>query len=141
LSSIYIESSAMLAWLFDEPGAAEVAAAVDEATTVATSLLTLVEGRRAVARGVGEKRISQAAARSHLALLSRWNAQWAIIPLTDGILERAGRGFPSEPVKTLDAIHLASARLFADSVPGAKLLSFDRRIIANAVPLGLPIAP
>ena len=47
--------------------------------------------------------------------------------VTDGVLARAGSPFPVEPVRTLDAIHLATALELATAFPDLRVLSFDRR--------------
>jgi predicted nucleic acid-binding protein len=54
---------------------------------------------------------------------------------------RARSSFPVEPVRTLDAIHLATAAVFHESLGGLQVLSFDERIRANAQQLGLGVTP
>ena len=49
--------------------------------------------------------------------------------------------FPAEPLRALDAVHLASALITADNVPGLALLSFDHRIRRAARQLGLSLVP
>jgi predicted nucleic acid-binding protein len=46
-----------------------------------------------------------------------------------------------EPVRTLDAIHLATAAIFHESLGGLQVLSFDERIRANAQQVGLGVTP
>ncbi len=58
----------------------------------------------------------------------------------DDILERAGKPFPREPVRSLDAIHLASALELLQAFPELKVLSHDAGILANLPELGLPSA-
>ena len=60
--------------------------------------------------------------------------------LTTGVLARAGRAFPVEPVRTLDAIHLATALEFLAAFPDLAILALDRRVLANAIALGLAAA-
>lgn len=55
--------------------------------------------------------------------------------------ERARRPFPREPIRTLDAIHLAFALLARSLVPGARLLSLDERLRASGEELGLSVSP
>jgi hypothetical protein len=43
-------------------------------------------------------------------------------------------------VRTLDAIHLATALRFATTFPALPVLTFDERILANLEPLGLASA-
>ena len=56
-------------------------------------------------------------------------------------MERARRRFPREPVRALDALHLATAVRTAEFRPGLRVLSFDNRIRANAVALGFDVLP
>jgi hypothetical protein len=57
--------------------------------------------------------------------------------VSDEVLRRAGRTFPVEPVRTLDAIHLATALEFTAVYPDLRVLSYDRRIRGNAEALGI----
>lgn len=54
---------------------------------------------------------------------------------------RAEQSFPVEPVRTLDAIHLASALLLRHSVPDLVVVSTDEHIRTNASQLGFAIFP
>ncbi len=45
------------------------------------------------------------------------------------------------PIRSLDAIHLASALLAADSLPDFALLSLDRHVRATGSRLGLRVLP
>jgi hypothetical protein len=60
-----------------------------------------------------------------------------VMMISEGIVERCGRPFPIEPVRTLDAIHLASALEFTRAFPDLEMLSFDQRILDNAEALGI----
>ena len=60
----------------------------------------------------------------------------AILEISDQVARRAEESFPSEPVRTLDAMHLASALLLRQSFPGLLFVSADERVRANAALLG-----
>lgn len=49
--------------------------------------------------------------------------------------------FPAEPVRTLDALHLASALFLNEFVPSLAVLSADDRIRNNAAQLGFAVLP
>lgn len=53
---------------------------------------------------------------------------------------RAAGAFPVEPVRTLDALHLASALELLRVHPDISVLSFGRRILDNLPALGLGAA-
>ncbi len=139
--SLYVESSALLAWLLDEPAAPTVRAALDDADLVFTSGLTQVESQRVLVRGgfLGEWTETEIADRR--ALLAEASTYWSLIPLDEDVLQRASRPFPGEPVRTLDAIHLASALVAREALAGVALLSLDRRVREAGRELGFEILP
>jgi hypothetical protein len=76
--------------------------------------------------------------RSHLnAAAGHWN----LMRIDSPIVERARRPFPGEPIRTLDALHLASALVAAEAVPDLALLSLDRRVRAAGLQLGFALVP
>ena len=68
-------------------------------------------------------------------------AHWRLIPVAREIVNRARQPFPGEPIRSLDAIHLASALAAAESVPDFALLSLDRRVRTTGSHLGLRVLP
>ena len=74
-------------------------------------------------------------------LLNRAAAHWNLLRIDGEVVERARRPFPAEPLRALDAVHLASAVIAAADVPGLALLSLDRRIRWAARQLGLSLLP
>ena len=140
MKALYLDSSAVVAWLLGESRAAEVITAMNEAEVRVTSQLTLVEIERVIRRAVALRLIKDASAQKLRGLLARHRKKWITMALTESVLARAGSAFPIEPVKTLDAIHLATALAFSESFPDLKVLAFDRRISQNAAALGLASA-
>ncbi|OGP87951.1 MAG: hypothetical protein A2156_01605 [Deltaproteobacteria bacterium RBG_16_48_10] len=49
--------------------------------------------------------------------------------------------FPREPIRTMDALHLASALLLRSAISGLTMLSLDERIRTNALELGFAVLP
>lgn len=137
MPSLYVESSAVLIWLLEEQHAEQVRLAVDRSEYVFTARLTLVESNRALVRAALEGLITQADQRRLRGLLARVAGTWALLELTESITARAGERFPVEPVRSLDAIHLASALESQEVAPDLEVLSFDKRIVENLEPLGL----
>jgi hypothetical protein len=64
-----------------------------------------------------------------------------VISISDQILERAGRPFPGEPVRTLDAIHLATLESLGETPQLVTVVTRDGRIALNAHALGYAVAP
>ena len=49
--------------------------------------------------------------------------------------------FPHEPVRTLDALHLATAAIFAQALGSLCVASLDDRVRTNAKAMGMSLAP
>ena len=137
MNVVYLETSAILTWLLGEKRAAEARRAVDAAERVVTSALSIAEVERALLRAESAVMLKAADGQRLRGLLQRARSSWATMAVTDEVLGRAARPFPVEPVRTLDAVHLATALAFAQAYPDLRVVSFDRRILDNAAALGL----
>jgi predicted nucleic acid-binding protein len=135
----YAESSAVLAWVLGEPEGEQVRSVLAEAERVGSSTLTAVECARALARGAATGRIGRADELAAARLLEGAMASWAMLETGSRILQRASSRFPVEPVRTLDALHLATALAFQEANSTLVLVSLDDRIRANARSLGLTL--
>jgi predicted nucleic acid-binding protein len=138
---LYAESSGVLAWLLGEPSGAVARDALASAEAVTASDLTLVECDRALIRGVATGDVAPAEAVRLRGILNRTASHWDLLRIDGEVVERARRPFPTEPLRALDAVHLASALVVAANAPELLLLSFDRRIRRAAHQLGLSLAP
>jgi predicted nucleic acid-binding protein len=134
--TVYAETSAVLRWLFAEEGGEALRATLAAAEKVTSSRLTLIETRRVVRRAEREGRITAAQAADLLATFAQAASTWAILEISEEIARRAEDGFPNEPVRTLDAIHLASALFLRQSFPELAIVSVDGRLRGNAALLG-----
>jgi hypothetical protein len=139
--TLYAETSAVLRWLFAEESGEPIRAALAAAEKVTASRLVLIETRRVVRRAARDGRITAAQAADLRAVFAQASSTWAILEITEEIAQRAEDGFPNEPVRTLDAIHLASALFLRESFPDLVVLSADERIRSNAALLGFPAEP
>ena len=137
----YAESSAVLTWLLGEPQGPTVRRLLADAERVVASTLTSVECARAVARGVISERLGPADELAALRLLDMVSASWVTLEMTGRVLDRACARFPHEPVRTLDALHLATAMRFHEAHGKLTMVSLDERIRDNAAGLGLSVAP
>lgn len=68
--------------------------------------------------------------------LQTFFARRDLVAITDEVLARAGRRFPAEPIRTLDAIHLATADILGDPPPLVMIVTRDERVRENARALG-----
>jgi predicted nucleic acid-binding protein len=139
--SVYAESSAILAWLLDEASGRDVRRILIEAEAIVASDLTLIESDRVLVRAAVLGELTEAEAADRRAHLMSAASHWHVLRLSPEIVERARQPFPSEPIRTLDAIHLASALVARGMLPGLELLSLDDRIRRAAIPLGLHVRP
>ena len=139
--TLYAESSAVLAWLLGEEAGASVREALAAAETVIASDLTLVECDRVLIRASALGDITEAQAADRRAHLNAAAAGWQVMRVGQEIVERARRPFPGEPIRTLDAIHLASALVARQAIAGLELLSLDDRIRTAGRQLGMRLQP
>jgi predicted nucleic acid-binding protein len=56
------------------------------------------------------------------------------------VLARVGRPFRVEPIRTRDAVHLATAELLGEPPPLMTIVTRDDRVRENAMALGYSIA-
>ncbi len=134
----YIESSALLAALLEgDRGAMQAIRAPGRRMT---SALTLAEANRAVIRARTAGRLTAEDERGAVRGLRTFARRCEIIAVSDEVLTRAGRLFPIEPIRTLDAIHLASAELLGEPPQLVIFVTRDKRVADNARALGYSIA-
>lgn len=104
-----------------------------------TSSLTIAECRRAVVRARSAGRISASQERDALLSIDAFARRCTVVGVADVILERAGRPFPLEPIRTLDAIHLATIELLDSPPEVLTVISRDGRVRDNARALGFAV--
>lgn len=131
----------MLAWVLEEPPGDAVATVLTNAERVVASVVTPLECGRALRRGpaVGRLTVTQAAEGEQL--LHTLVAGWTVVELNEDIRARALGPFTHEPVRTLDAVHLATADVMRRSLGPIAMLSLDARVRRNAAALGMIVLP
>jgi predicted nucleic acid-binding protein len=139
--NVYAESSAVLAWLFEEANASSVESALDQADLIVASDLTLAECARSLIRSHAIGSLSELEMSRRWAALEASSIHWTLLRIDGEVLERARRRFPVEPVRTLDALHLASAIAARSVISDLALLSLDQRIRDNGTALGFNVLP
>jgi predicted nucleic acid-binding protein len=139
--SLYAESSAVLAWLLGEEAGARVRQWLTAADIVVASDLTIIECERVLIRAAAVGDLTEADAAGRRARLTTAASHWHVLRIGAEIVDRARQPFPGEPIRTLDAIHLASALIARSAVAGLELLSLDDRVRKAGELLGLPLRP
>jgi PIN domain len=139
--SLYAESSAVLAWLLDEPAGTLVRRALADTEIVLASDLTLVECDRVLHRAAALGELTEAEVADRRAHLAAAATHWHVLRIGPEVVERARQPFPGEPIRTLDTIHVASVLVARSALAGLALLSLDHRIRGVAKRLGLTLLP
>ena len=122
---LYLDSSAIVKLVTREPGTPELVEAVRIEPEIVSSALAWTEVVRAVRRSGGRTTRAEA-------VLERIG----LVPVDEGIMRSAARLSPAG-LRTLDAIHLASALSLADDV--AALVTYDARLAEAAATAGLQV--
>jgi len=118
---LYLDASAILKIVLDEPEAAPLSGVV-AGWRLATSELSIAEVPRAVWGSARNRRSSRRG--QLIASGERLLGGFEKVPLNRGILLQAG-SFREQFLRTLDAIHLASALRIGDAV--AAFVTYDAR--------------
>lgn len=108
---------------------------------VFASKLTLVECDRNLIRLESTERLSPIEAAERRAVLAERIRYWVVLELDEEVIDRARNRFPVEPIRSLDALHLASALVASRAAVGTVLLSLDDRIRRAGRALGFQILP
>lgn len=146
-TACYLDTSALLKLLVDEPGSGKVRAAVRNASGLVCSRLGHTEAAVSLARMVHLGRLS-AADLPHLlgSLDDYWDQSIQEIAISEEVLAQARNLAQRFPLRTYDAIHLASARearvmLRTVSERGMAFLAFDKGLMRAAKESGFREAP
>ena len=134
----YIESSALLAALLEAD--ADVRALLASGGRMVTSALTFAECLRGLVRARASGRLSVAEEEALIATVAALRSRCAIIPVSTAVLDRVALSFPVEPVRTLDAVHLASVEALSLIRATLVVVTRDRRVRENAIKMGFGAA-
>lgn len=133
----YIESSALVAALLERDAAA--LRSVRTKGRPVTSALTVAEAARAILRARSRGRLTAEEERAVVRALRRFERRAYVVAVTDAVLARVRRPFPVEPIRTLDAVHLATAELLGEPPQLVTIVTRDARVRDNAQALGYAV--
>lgn len=125
---LYLDASAIVKMVVEEPESAALSAMLRSWPERASSSLALAEVPRALSR--------MGARAAALARAERVLERITLIRLDVDILKAAGR-LPSPTLRTLDALHLASALFLGTELHG--LVTYDLRLAEAATNSGLEV--
>lgn len=129
-----MESSALVAALLESDAAAMKP--LPAGTEYVTSALTLAEAGRAIIRARAAGRLTEAEEQSAVRALRHFERHCFILDVDRAVLDRVRRPFPVEPIRTLDAVHLATAELLGEAPEVVTIVTRDVRVRDNARALG-----
>lgn len=139
---MYLDSCVLVKLVSHEPDS-EAYDRLVRGQPVTTSELAVAEVRSALLAKERTGRISRAARLAGWRLFQErvLEGEFVLLPLNRWVIERAGglieQCHPQVPLRTLDAIHVATAELHG----GEAMCSSDRRVRDACALLGLTLAP
>ncbi len=136
---IYLDSSALLTLLLPEAQTSALTSFVDPYGPEgrASSELALVEVARAVRTAAVLGRVPEGELSGTLARADVLVRSMELLPVDPQVLRDAAR-IPSPHLRSLDAVHVASAARYRDELQS--LVTYDDRMLAAAAAEGLPTA-
>ena len=130
----YVESSALVAALLERDSRA--LESVRTPGRRVTSALTIAETARAILRARATARLTTGEEQAAVGALRRFELRCYVVGVTDAVLARVRRPFPIEPIRTLDAVHLATMEMIDEPPPLVVVVTRDVRVRENAEALG-----
>lgn len=134
-AACYLDSSAILACLYGEPGALPPGSLAPAVTSILSRVecLRSIERHRWLGRLTDERMLRKREGLFQILRAAR------VVAMDPAILDRASGSF-SVPLKTLDAIHLATALRVAEELGGTlTFATHDRPLAAAARAYGLKV--
>ena len=134
----YVDTSALVKLYVSEVGSPEAREKLDRADSLATSLVTYVEVRAAIARRAREGDVSRGAKDELLSMLEADWEHYAVVGVSDPLCRLAAKLCHRHPLRGVDALHLASAlTVKVQSGQPVMFLCFDERLRSAAHEEGL----
>jgi len=127
---LYLDTSAVLRAILENGTTPEIEARIAVAPALITSRLSLVESSRALHRLRQLGQVSEAKLADAQREISAVWARCEVWELTPSVCERARHVAPAKPLRTLDALHLATFVLAREKIEGLELVTVDERLQA-----------
>lgn len=128
----YLETSALLRVLLEQGEGEEILAHLNRADLLLTSRLTRIECERALLRlAIDRAATPEALSRVEQEMMALFD-RMEVLEISAEVAELAGRIAPASPLRSLDAIHLATWQIARRLAPELHLLTADRRLAAAA---------
>ena len=132
MSLAYFDTSVLVKNYVREAGSSRVRALLTSYEFL-SSAITTIELQSALQRRRRQREITQANYNSIVSRLAHDRLYWQLVEVVPQVLSKAEELLKAENVRTLDAIHLASAMIIQDSFPTPlPFISADERQLAAA---------
>lgn len=147
IAAAYLDTSALLRLFLQEKDSDLVANVVKDVTALYASRLVLAEARISLSRARRESRLTPEDHRAvQDALEDFWTAEIEPLEISETVFTNAEQISERLSLRTLDALHLASARILRrELAPNASLafIACDQRLLeaAQTIQFLLPIPP
>ena len=136
---IYLDTSALVKLVFDEPGSDLAAELWDRAASAVSSQLVYPEARAAVAAARRGRRITSTTLRRAVGRIDKLCAELDVIGLDPELAHAAGDLAEAHGLRGYDAVHLATAlSIDADSM---LLATWDGDLARAALAAGCSVSP
>ncbi len=138
---VYLDTSALLKLLVDEPGRELMLEVADTSPIATTSVLTEVESRAALARMRAGGRLT---AGQHRDAVARFEELWTSVGALDidpGVLRQAVSLAERHALRGYDAVHLASALAVPAAAGQVAFACFDEELRSAAKSEQLDLTP
>ena len=112
---------------------------IPRGTLQVTSALTFAEAGRAIIRARAAGRLTAEEEQAAVRALRTFERRCFILDVDRAVIERIRRPFPVEPIRTLDAVHLATAELLGEAPALVTIVTRDDRVRKNAEALGYTV--
>lgn len=139
MTTLYLDTSALVKLYISEAESERVHEAVGEARTVSTSTVAYAELRTALGR---RRRIGDLDEQGHRLAIKRVDADWhgfVRVPVSNLVAHRAGEMAERHALRGFDAIHLASAARLRERFSDLRFLAFDDRLVGAARESAVPV--
>lgn len=126
--ALYLDTSAVLRALLETGTTLEIEDRIRKARVLVTSRLAQVESARALLRLRQRSRVpEEALADAEREVDTLWS-RCDVWELTQSVCDTARHVAPRKPLRTLDALHLATFVLARRKIEGLELLTADERL-------------
>jgi len=129
---LYLDSSAVLRALLETGTSPELESRLKEAPFLVTSRLSLVETSRALLRLRREGKVPETTLADQRRALDELWSRTEIWEITERVCRLAQQAAPLHPLRTLDALHLATYLEARSHLSDLELLTADKRLAEAA---------